>query len=187
MPDEVVTWLNASARERRLLLTLLFLVLLSLALLSANYRAIFMPWEKGDHPLVNPQAGAFFAGVPPGINAPGERLTRRVPRKPFGLVGINDLPITSGSANPIVGPDDSLPPLTDQPIIDLPLIDLPASLASAGGAGDDGTIGSSPIGAPTAFIAAAAIPEPSTWLMAIIGFGMIGTIFRRLRRAPVTA
>lgn len=58
---------------------------------------------------------------------------------------------------------------------------IPAPGGGGGGTPDPGTGTPPPVGGEAPPVAAPAVPEPQTWLMMIIGFGLLGSVLRRRR------
>lgn len=190
--------LNGYVSERRRQRAIWLLSIVSIALIGTvqrDHRQFLAPDR--------PPASAFAAIVPPpaegaagvpgllagGLSPFGGESRRRRARLPVGGTGpggaaafgvAHELGATgSGSAAP-VGPSDSV----EVAAIDTGLTPKVGVGASDGGSGVGGGDAVQPIGTgPLAGGGAVgAVPEPSTWMMLILGIGGVGTLLRRRRR-----
>lgn len=185
LPD-MSAWLQESALERRYVTVIAIGLLAMLALVATNQRSIFTPWDPGANPLLGPSA--FFATPLRGPSAFFANTGR-----PFGGNGVPGLPDNPAATTPGGQPggpprfiDANLPDPPVAPVLngDLPL--GPGQLPFTGlpiGSGNNG--GASPPLAtltPGGIPPVGAVPEPTTWVMLVLGFMMTGLALRHSRR-----
>lgn len=184
LPDRSA-WLQESALERRYVTAIAIGLLAMLALVATNQRSIFTPWDPGANPLLTPSA--FFAG--PGRPLGGNRFVGNgIPRLP-------GLPGAPSSATP-GGPPAGFAPTIEGDLPDVPIATLsdgdiplaPGQSPFAGlPTGSDGSRGTSPpLATLTPVPPIGAVPEPTTWIMLVMGFMLLGLALRRARRTAAT-
>lgn len=112
-------------------------------------------------------------------------LPAGVPAAPFAAAPLAALAPTPAASVPLLATAPSLAaaPVIGSGIGAAALLPLPLAavlIAPGGGGGGGGGFIAAPDTAP-------AIPEPATWLMMIVGFGLLGAWLRRRRRFELTA
>lgn len=177
LPD----WIAINTRRRRALVGTLLAALLLHGLVYFNQRAMFMPWNEAEHPLVAPTPSAFFAQATPtgttGNAVAGRLATGAAPATPAITFNAPAGATTGGIEDGAVASDASIAGLPDAD----PLATAASDGAPAGDAGI-GTPGVTPAavgGAPVSFVGPTSVPETSTWVMLLLGFGVIGAVIRQ--------
>lgn len=181
VPATLETWRLVNRRHRRLIFAFLICAALLQAATLTSHRGFFVNWPYGTRP-----PAAFFANVGGSGNVGPSAPNPFGGRRFFG----HHLPKPSGS-NPIqpefpgndVGSDFALL-IANQPAS--PLLLAPAGEFTGFGfaPGSPSGLGNpvnGPGGAPQidpTVKAPASVPESSTWIMMLIGFGLIGGALR---------
>lgn len=184
----VVTLINRERRRQRLSLLLLFVGLGGLAAGLRHDRAMsgigvltpsaFAAIDEGEPLFTQPEAMGHHSTRPP-LARVLSRATNAEPTHDFGHANV-----PAELEEPASGP--FLPAVAPLPELDLPSTLPPA--AAAFGHGPDGlpTLSGGPrdIQLPDGRLQRPAIPEPATWVMMIVGYGIAGLAISRGKRRP---
>jgi len=177
-PATLAPWLQSNRRNRRRLLAILAGTLAIQAFLVANQRAIFVPWAEAREAAL---PSAFFARVDPPVIRRGFGPSGRSGQSGF-TPGQRSDPGSAGSRVPFAADEGFRPTGPLEPFVPDPQFSSvslpgggPGRTAGPIGSGG-GPVGSSPVGPIGPVVGP--LPETSTWIMMLLGFGLVGHALR---------